>query len=108
MTNQHDKEMLLPCPFCGGIDLHESSRTSGHGESIPYIYCLDCDGSMEDYIGNHIAKWNTRATTRATTRYKAALREAVSALEAFQRGDAKIQVIVAEALTTINDILGEK
>ena len=49
---------LLPCPFCGGTDLHEGVSPSG----LNWIYCWPCHASKHCYDKDAaIGHWNRRA-----------------------------------------------
>lgn len=50
---------LLPCPFCGSVDLRSGMDDFGYF----LVYCNQCGGTMEDGIEEKaITAWNTRAT----------------------------------------------
>lgn len=93
MTNQHDEEMREA--FERGTQWEGDCAKYSDGDYVNEVQQNQWEAFKDGYQS-------------ATTRYEAALREAREALESFQRGNAKIQVIVAEALATINEILGEK
>lgn len=54
-----DNVKLLPCPFCGGSDIHSSHIRDGR-----QITCRDCGASIFAYQPNAEAearmKWNRR------------------------------------------------
>ena len=60
MAEEHDRNMLEPCPFCGADDANLSVREDEDGE--PYIYCHVCKSVYYgDQSQNIIEMWNRRA-----------------------------------------------
>lgn len=45
---------LLPCPFCGSVNISRSVGKTGAGNDFPYIECDDCAANAEP------DKWNVR------------------------------------------------
>lgn len=59
-----DNPELLPCPFCGGTNLHKSRRFDG--AEIFRVGCNGCTAVVEDYLKDAaIAAWNNRARRAA-------------------------------------------
>lgn len=55
VTNPVDTVVMLPCPFCGSSDIHQSEMmfADDDGEH-PGAECLKCDAS------NRLENWNNR------------------------------------------------
>lgn len=54
------KPILLPCPFCRGIELRLTDNTIGHGDVEFGIRCT-CGGSLFDRDEEEVVrKWNRR------------------------------------------------
>ena len=72
MTDSKTATELLPCPFCGSVDIDEYEGDYGNG-----VYCMNCGAMMgepihHEYrvtervsIGQAIEAWNTRTPEQA-------------------------------------------
>lgn len=62
---KQDKFELLPCPFCGGINLVKEYVLSISGDRI---VCLHCGGQMHSMVGidSAIERWNKRVSKEPT------------------------------------------
>lgn len=69
-----EKEKLLPCPFCGGTNIHYDFWMNGNGDQGPG--CMDCDACADS-----VKAWNTRATPNPAPEVVEALKEARATLE---------------------------
>lgn len=64
-TQQYDE--LMPCPFCGSLDIDGPHLASIGDRCVPYwwIDCKACPAGMESSTGSNIADavaaWNRRA-----------------------------------------------
>lgn len=93
MTNDKDSAVLLPCPFCGGVQIeafHHIDR--GWGASW-HVECVaeECGNSTchHDTEAAAITAWNTRQPTQSDewqAGYEAGVEAAAKAIEA----DAKL------------------
>ena len=55
---------LLPCPFCGGVNVKTSFKDTLGGDFRRGVYCADCRGGIYPYFDTEaeaIAAWNARA-----------------------------------------------
>lgn len=60
---------LLPCPFCGGTNVHALAH-------LDWVACDDCGASLEDAEPSARELWNTRADSHAALTAKVAELEA--------------------------------
>ncbi len=73
-----EKAELLPCPFCGGIDLNEVSN----GECNAFIECEDCGASGPAGIRwVRTDGWNTRHLPESVEKELTQAREEVERLK---------------------------
>lgn len=85
-TNDKDSAVLLPCPFCGGVQIeafHHIDR--GWGASW-HVECVaeECGNSTchHDTEATAIAAWNKRQPTQSDALREAVIEECAKALEA--------------------------
>ena len=103
---------LLPCPFCGGDDIHVLSvNRRDKSRLYPFVRCMGCyldlPGENEDYSPEGktaIAAWNRRAIPATDAREKA-LREAAAVCDTCPDSHwgpwmkARILALIGEART---------
>ena len=53
---------LLPCPFCGNLNVIFIYHDDDENKEFGFIYCTKCNFSSDTYTAkNALQKWNTRA-----------------------------------------------
>ena len=95
MTNDKDSAVLLPCPFCGGVEIKAFHHVDRGWGGTCHVQCVaeECGNSTyhHDTEAAAIAVWNTRQPTQSDALRDQLLQECLVKLRDVQGTEAPKQ-----------------